>query len=255
MVEPGNRPVLVTDFDGTLYRGDAPILFYARHAAAHLPAAGRAALLEAVERYLAHGVAAAGSAAHPDEAEALRRAQDGWEAVAKVATGCHGVAGQVLDEAFLATRRHMTTDGCALEVPEAYREALTELRAGGVRVVLATNSPPGGLDELLDRLDVRPLLDQVVSSTRKPAGLTRLLRARLGGAEDAEVPVDAAARAFAVGDHWVNDVEPARLLSVPCGYIDRYGRSDGPATATARDIEGLLPALRSWADELVGPRV
>jgi FMN phosphatase YigB (HAD superfamily) len=257
VADPRQGPVLVTDFDGTLYRGDAPIRFYARHAAADLSAAGRTALLDAVERYLSHGVAAADGAAHPDEAEALRRAQDGWEAVAKVAIRRHAVTRQVLDRAFLATRSFMTTPGCALEVPAAYRDLLSELRAGGVRVVLATNSPPGGLDELLDRLGVRPLLDAVVSSTAKPAGLTRLLRAELGGAVGpdgpgdpaAQIPAEVAARAFAIGDHWVNDVEPALRLCVPGGYIDRYGRCDGPATAAAPDVEGLLPALRSWADD------
>ncbi len=253
MAEPRRPHVLVTDFDGTLYRGDAPIRYYARQAAQDLPAAERDALLVAVERYLAHGVAAADDSAHPDEAAALARAVDAWEAVAQVATHRHGLAKPVLDRAFLATRAYMTTSACELEVPEAYRELLTELRADGVRVVLATNSPPGGLDELLDRLRVRPLLDTVISSTAKPAGLSRLLRAELGAA--GEAPPAHPGAAFAVGDHWVNDVEPALLLGVPSGYIDRYGRADGPATAVAPDIEGLLPALRAWADTPVTTQV
>lgn len=247
MADTHPRHILVTDFDGTLYRGDAPIRFYAEHAAANLPEGERGALLDAVERYLVRGVAAAEDARHPDEAAALRRAVDAWEVVAQVAVHRHGLTKPDLDRAFLATRAHMATPACALEVPDAYRELLAELRADGVRVVLATNSPPGGLDELLDRLAVRPLLDAVVSSTAKPAGLTRLLRAELG-VPDSELPPAEPGRAFAVGDHWVNDVEPALQLAVPSGYIDRYGRSDGPATATAPDIEGLLPALRAWAD-------
>ncbi len=253
MAEPTGPRVLVTDFDGTLYRGDAPIRHYAEHAAAELPAGARAALLGAVDRYLAHGVAAADASDHPDESAALRRARDAWEAVAQVAVHRHGVSQPVLDRAFLATRAYMTTPACELEVPEAYRGLLAQLRADGVRVVLATNSPPGGLDDLLDRLDVRPLLDAVVSSTAKPAGLTRLLRTELDAVGDAAggVPPQAAARAFAVGDHWTNDIEPALELAVPSGYIDRYGRADGPATATAPDIEGLLPVLRTWAEEPV----
>lgn len=246
MAERGGQLILVTDFDGTLYRGDAPIRYYAEGAAAELPAAERAALLDAVERYLAHGVAAARKAAHPEESAALSRAVDAWEAVAQVAMHRHGVTKPVLDRAFLATRAYMATPACELEVPEAYRELLTGLRADGVRVVLATNSPAAGLDALLDRLEVRPLLDTVVSSTAKPAGLRRLLRAELG-ADSGKVPTGLAATAFAVGDHWVNDIEPGWEIAVPTGYIDRYGRSDGPATAIAPDIEGLLPAMRAWA--------
>ncbi len=249
MADPYRRLVLVTDFDGTLYRGDDPIRCYARGAADGLPAAARDGLLDAVDRYLARGVAAAEDSADPAQAAALRESVDAWESVSRVASGCYQVSQETLNTAFLATRAYMNTDACALEVPQAYRELLAELRADGVRVVLATNSPPGGLDELLDRLGVRPLLDEVISSTRKPAGLRRLLRAELGeDGEEGEVSPDAAARGFAVGDHWLNDVEPALELAVPSGYIDRYGRADGPATATARDIEGLLPALRKWAE-------
>lgn len=246
MADPRQQLVLVTDFDGTLYRGDDPIRYYARGAAGELPPAARTALLDAVDRYLAHGVAAADDSSDPREAAALREAVDAWESVSRVATRCHDVSTETLDTAFLATRAHMTTAACVLEVPRAYRELLTELRAEGVRVVLATNSPPGGLDELLDRLDVRPLLDDVIASTRKPAGLSRLLRTELG--DDGIVSPRAAVQGFAIGDHWRNDIEPAHELGVASGYIDRYARGDGPATATAPDIEGLLPALREWAD-------
>jgi FMN phosphatase YigB (HAD superfamily) len=246
VAEPTHRLILVSDFDGTLYRGDAPIRRYARGAAEKLPAPARTALLEAVDRYLAHGVRAADDAADPVEAEALRASVDGWDAVALLAGRCHQVAAADLDAAFYATRAYMTSQECVLEVPDGYRALLADLRAEGVRVVLATNSPPDGLDPLLDRLGVRPLLDEVIASTGKPAGLGRLLRAELGDGEG--VDPSHAARGFAIGDHWPNDIGPARELAVPTGYIDRYGRADGPATATAPDVEGLLPALRAWAD-------
>ncbi|MDI5967475.1 HAD family hydrolase [Streptantibioticus silvisoli] len=250
MAEPRQPLVLVTDFDGTLYRGDAPILHYAEQAAVELSDRDRDGLLDAVERFLKHGIAAADEAPDETEAAALRAATDGWEVVASVAARRYGVDKPRLDRAFLSTRAYMATDACELEVPDAYRALLTELRLDGVRVVLATNSPADSLDALLDRLRVRPLLDAVVSSTGKPAGLGRLLAAELGDAAGAVRP-DSAARGFALGDHWVNDVEPARELAVPTGYIDRYGRADGPATAVATDVEGLLPIVRSWADAVV----
>ncbi|MDH6137149.1 FMN phosphatase YigB (HAD superfamily) [Kitasatospora sp. MAA4] len=231
--------VLVTDFDGTLYRGDAPIRYYAEQAAAELPSAARAELIGGVELYLADGVAAAERAADPRQAAALRAAVDGWEVVAQLAGQCHGVQLPQLNAAFAATRAHMATDACALEVPADYAALLTELRTQGVRVVLATNSPAAGLAELLDRLELTSLVDEVVSSTGKPAGLDLLLRRELGSG-----PVR---RILSIGDHWHNDVAPAAQLGAPCAYIDRFGRADGPATAVAPRIEGLLPALRDWA--------
>lgn len=248
-VPGGGRPLLITDFDGTLYRGDAPLLRYAEEAAAGLPAARRAALLDALSRYLRDGVTAAAQAAGEAEGRALRTAVDGWEAVALLAADCHGVAPERLQQAFLATRAAMTGPGLALEVPAGYAELLAALRSEGVRVVLATNSPADGLHELLDRLGVRPLVDEVVSSTGKPEGLHQLLRRELAAPSGPGGP----ARVLAVGDHWRNDVEPALGVGATTGYIDRFGRRDGPAAATAPDIEGLLPALRAWADGTAAP--
>jgi FMN phosphatase YigB (HAD superfamily) len=239
----GGRPLLVTDFDGTLYRGDAPLLRYAEEAAAELTAARRSALLDALSRYLRDGVAAAAQAAGEAEARALAAAVDGWEAVALLAAECHGVPPDRLQQAFLATRAAMARPEIALEVPAGYAELLAALRAEGVRVVLATNSPADGLHELLDRLGVRPLLDEVVSSTGKPQGLHELLRRELADPLGPGGP----ARVLAIGDHWRNDVRPARALGAAACYIDRFGRADGPATAAAPRIEELLPALRAWA--------
>jgi hypothetical protein len=34
------------------------------------------------------------------------------------------------------------------------------------------------------------------------------------------------------------------------GYIDRFGRADGPATVTAAVVEDILPGIASWASAL-----
>ncbi|MFC1421098.1 HAD family hydrolase [Streptacidiphilus cavernicola] len=222
-------PVLVTDFDGTLYRGDDPIRRYARNAAERLGGAAGRVLLDGTDFYLAQG--APGSA--------VPEAVDGWEAVALLGLA-HGLGQDDLNAAFLATRDWMATGDCVLEVPAGYARLLAGLRADGVRVVLATNSPAAGLDPLLRRLGVLPLLDQVVAGTGKPAGLDRLLRRELAGA-------GSAARVLVVGDHWRNDVEPGLRLGTATACIDRFGRADGPADAVAPSVEGLLDPLRTWA--------
>lgn len=230
--------VLVTDFDGTLYRGDDPIRYYAAQAAHWLAREPRRSVVEGVDRYLADGAAD------------LPDAVDGWEAVAVLGRR-HGLDQHTLDAAFTATRLHMLQPGCSLEVPAGYAELLTELRAEGVRVVLATNSPAAGLDALLRRLGVLPLVDDVVSGTGKPAGLARLLRRELGLAESTpawQVPSEAGARLLVIGDHWRNDIQPGVEVGAIGAYIDRFGRADGRAHSTAPTIEDLLDTVRNWAD-------
>ena len=225
----------MTDFDGTLYRGDAPVHHYARRAARRLPADAGRELLDGLDRYLDQG------------APALPEAVDGWEAVAVLGRR-HGLDEAALGEAFTETRGYMTGPGCALDVPAAYAELLTELRAEGVRVVLATNSPADGLDALLRRLDVLPLVDEVVAGTGKPAGLARLLRRELGLPQD--TPPDSVAdgaRLLVIGDHWRNDIEPGLRIGATGAYIDRFGRADGPAHGTAPLVEDLLEIVRNWA--------
>ncbi|MFC1429187.1 HAD family hydrolase [Streptacidiphilus sp. N1-3] len=228
MADPA-QAVLVTDFDGTLYRGDDPVRRYAALAAGRLGGSAGRVLLDGVDGFLATG--APGSA--------VPEAVDGWEAVALLGLR-HGLEQEDLDAAFLATREWMNGPGCALEVPSGYADLLARLRADGVRVVLATNSPAEGLDLLLRRLELLPLVDQVVSGTGKPAGLHRLLRRELA-------LTGAPGRILVVGDHWRNDIAPGLVLGAATGYIDRFGRADGPADAVAAEVEGLLDPLRAWA--------
>jgi FMN phosphatase YigB (HAD superfamily) len=109
-------------------------------------------------------------------------------------------------------------------------------------ILLVTNSPELGLKPLLGRLGVTTAFDEVIASTRKPDGLRRLLQRRLGS--DLRTRPW---RAFSLGDHYRNDIQPAVEIGAPAGYVDRYGRDDGPATASASRVEDLLPTLRGWA--------
>jgi FMN phosphatase YigB (HAD superfamily) len=110
-----------------------------------------------------------------------------------------------------------------------------------VRVVLATNSPRPGLDELLDRMGVAGAFDDLVPGARKPDGMRRLLQRELG--EDLR---DRPWRLFSLGDHYFNDLAPAVEIGAAAGYIDRFRRADGPATAQAPVVERLLPAIHAW---------
>ena len=232
MAEPRDR-ALVVDLDGTLYRGDGPVRRYAQLVAAGLPAPGD--FLSTVDKYLADGVS---GVAEPE----LLAATDGWEAVAILATARFGVGRAELDAAFLGSRRALADPDCQVEVPGGFLDALRSIRPV-TRLVLATNSPATGLPGLLARLGADQVFDEVIHGAGKPGGMPGLL-------------IDLAARTgvtgrpwrlFSVGDHWHNDIAPARVFGASTGYIDRFGRADGPANVVAATMEEVLPTIVAWA--------
>ena len=236
MAEHRNQALLV-DLDGTLYRGDGPVRAYADGVARTLSEADAEKFLSVVDEYLAHGV---GEHTEPE----LLAATDGWEAVQRLATLRFNVGRTELDEAFLASRAALAGPELAVEVPGGLLDTLAALRPS-TRIVLATNSPQLGLAALLKRVGAGEAFDEIIDSAAKPVGLPRIL-ARLA----AEVDVrERPWRIFSVGDHWHNDIAPAREFGAATGYVDRFHRADGPADATAPDVEGLLPAITVWAED------
>jgi FMN phosphatase YigB (HAD superfamily) len=234
---PQRQQALLVDLDGTLYRGDGPVRTYAQRVADGLPEADGARYLSTVRNYLAHGVA---GVTEPE----LLAATDGWEAVQRLAIERYGVGQATLAEAFLASRRALALPECAVEVPLGFLDALRSLRAN-TYVVLATNSPEDGLAELLARLGAADVFDDIVFDARKPIGMPGILFSLAGVIGMTDAPW----RIFSVGDHWHNDIAPARVFGAITGYIDRFGRADGPADVVARDLEGVLPTILRWAGD------
>jgi FMN phosphatase YigB (HAD superfamily) len=225
---------LLVDLDGTLYRGDGPVRSYAAGVAQLLSDVDAREFLSVMDGYLAHGVRA-------EPEPELLAATDGWEAVQRLA-GRYGVGRAELDAAFLASRQALAGPDCVVEVPLGFLDLLGRLRSS-TRLVLATNSPQDGLTALLTRLSAQDAFDQVVFGAGKPAGLPALLA---GLAE--QIGATAAPwRIFSVGDHWHNDVAPAAAFGAATGYVDRFGRADGPADVTAPTLEDVLPGIEEWA--------
>jgi len=166
--------ILVSDFDGTLYRGDGPVRHYARLLAAQLDPAEAEPYLASFERYLAHGPAAAAGCADLVEAAALRESVDAWGAAVQLGRRVYGVGGDAVGEAFAETRAHMVEVDLDLEPVTGLIDVYRQLR-GKVRLLLATNSPLPGMDVLLGRLGAADLFDEVVGGVGKPDGLRRRL--------------------------------------------------------------------------------
>ena len=243
MAEP--ELLLVVDFDGTVYRGDGPVRYYARRLAAQMAPDAGESMLAAFERYLAQGVRAADASDDTVEAAALRDSYDAWGAAWNLAWRVYKVPYDAVADIFVQTRAYMNDPACELEPATALLDALTKVRAlGRVHTVLATNSPAEGLPELLDRMGVAGHFDELAMGLGKPDGLRRYLRHALG--EDLR---RRPWRAFSLGDHYRNEIEPAAEIGAGSGYIDRFGRADGPATAAAPAVEGVLPVLLAWADD------
>lgn len=224
--------VLVFDFDGTLYRGPAACLHYARGIAETLEPARRGPYLEAMERFLAGGGGV--------------EAADGWEAAVMLAGGERG-ASRAFAEPFARTREFMLTDACELEVPDGL-PAFLERAAGTARRVLASNTPPSGVYPLLDRLGLLELLDEIVCDSAKPTGFSL----RLGALADvAGLPRDAV---LSIGDHFRNDVEPALAAGCATAYVDPFGAGPpGRADFEAPRLEELLGPIEAWLDGWQAP--
>jgi FMN phosphatase YigB (HAD superfamily) len=238
VADPTTRgQALLVDLDGTFYRGDGPVLAYARTVAGSLPTSDAAAFTTAMVDYLALGAAATSD-------PALLAATDGWEAVQRLAIDRFGVGRATLDEAFLASRRALAGPDCAVEVPPGLIDALRDLRST-TYLVLATNSPADWLAELLARLGAGDVFDEVVPNARKPIGMPGILFGIAGRIGVTDEPW----RVFSVGDHWHNDIAPARAFGAVTGYVDRFGRNDGPADVVAPDLEGVLPTILRWATD------
>ncbi len=231
----GKRQALLVDLDGTLYRGDGPVRAYADGVAAGLAEADRITFLSIVDGYLRDGVS---ERTEPE----LLAATDGWEAVAKLAAQRFTVGKAELDTAFLGSRRALAGPELLVEVPGGFLDALAALRPT-THLVLATNSPELGLAALLSRIGAQDAFDEIVFGSGKPAGLPKIL-AGIAMEIDAR---SAPWRIFSIGDHWHNDIAPAREFGAVTGYIDRFGRNDGPADAVAPTAEGILPAIAAWA--------
>ncbi|MBO9578998.1 MAG: HAD family hydrolase [Microbacteriaceae bacterium] len=218
---------LILDLDGTLCLGDAPIRRVADHAFSRLGAGAGERAAAVLGRFLA------------GEHQLLPAARDGYDAVALLATEA-GARPEDIHAAFMATRAPEEIDRWLPEVhaPAALVAALGEL--DGVERVLVTNSPRPGMTRIVETLGLATVLDDVVTSARKPNGMPQILD-RLGVGEH----VDATALA-AIGDRWANDLSEVHMRGGTTFHIAHDGWADGAPTFRAGEPDEHVGALLEW---------
>jgi putative hydrolase of the HAD superfamily len=178
-----------------------------------------------IRYYLAHHL----EGADPESLAALR---DRCADVLRHALGIERVELALVREAMLAALHFEAFPDAA--------PALEQLRAGGLRMVAASNWD-SSLPQVLERTGLAGLLDGVVSSAAAGAAKPdpRLFEAAL---ELAGVP---AQTALHVGDRPDNDVEGARAVGMSAALIARDGRAAPPLPPDVPVIKSLaeLPSL------------
>ncbi len=150
----------------------------------------------------------------------------------------YGLSLEQAHQAFLETRRYMSSPGFDLPRVPGLREGLTSLRGlpDPVGLVLATNSAEPNSRPLLEKLGLTEVFDRCCFQCRKPEGLRELLP---GLAAESGVQFSAI---LSVGDNYRNDIAPARRLGCRTAYIDPHG-AGGQSDLRVRSVGELLPLL------------
>jgi FMN phosphatase YigB (HAD superfamily) len=223
---PTPSPVLVLDFDGTVYVGDGAVWAYAE------------AVIDSVGApHFADRLRLALTAYLGGEGGPYR---DGYEAVAALSAGI--VSQEALQSAYAASRQALVEGTLAVTAPDGLADFLRSLR--GVERVLVTNAPLDGVAETLHRLGLGEVIDRIEANAGKPAGFDTLLPAVLGGRP--------ATSLLSVGDIWANDIRPPLDYGCATAFIDRFGHASGPAHLRAAAFPELYSGIADWAADPAG---
>ncbi|GGF35359.1 HAD family hydrolase [Subtercola lobariae] len=263
--------VLVLDFDGTVCLGDAPVFAYARLldealVAREATSSGRPSVRESVERFLTRAERGSGEAAGPssepkmggaaetsetpgqhdapalnDALEVIANSVDGYEAAERLARS-RGITDEQLSVAYTGSREELASGSLETTAPDGLADLLGGLPER-TQIVLVTNAPEAGVTQQLRTLGLAECFDEVVTSARKPAGMSGIIERLLAQNGLAEHPD----RLLSVGDIWRNDLAPAAAFGCATALIERLEAPDARPTYRAPRIELLYPDIEAWA--------
>ncbi|MGH2448237.1 MAG: HAD family hydrolase [Chloroflexota bacterium] len=151
---------------------------------------------------------------------------DWWQLLKDLAAH-HGISLEQNNAAFRATREWMSKAGFPLRSEPGLDAKLAKLGQQHDLVAMS-NSPRASVEDVLAQLGVERCFQEVVPDAAKPAGLVDYL-ARTGAAD-----------VVSIGDHYINDIEPALRAGARTIYIDRHGTRLGEESGNCR-LVGSIP--------------
>ncbi|GAA1698023.1 HAD family hydrolase [Microbacterium sediminicola] len=211
-------PTIILDLDGTVALGDGPIRAYAR----------------AIDEVACPGFEELGLAALREYVEGRAEHRDGYHAIAAAAQAA-GVADDGLQRAYTLSRERFGTPAAPVSAPSGLADFLATLQ-GRATVVLATNSPPVGIEEALREWGALPHFGALHYSVGKPAGLVPIVRAAR-----AQGPV------LSVGDIPEFDLHPAAMHGADTALVGPSSQTSGfEATMRGHTLTDLYDDISAW---------
>lgn len=218
---------IVLDFDGTVALGTGPLEAYADAVAT---AAGDTSFAE-------QAMAAVAAFERGDT-----DARDGYDVIGTLAR-TQGMDADHLESAYQASRGMLGSERATITPPVGLAEFLARVGVHA-RIVLATNAPGAGIQQVLDAWGVAGAFDELHFTVGKPAGLRPILRAAL-----ADGPV------LSVGDIFEFDLAPAAELGADTALVGATAeRSPAAVTMRGRTLADLYGAIEAWAADAASAR-
>jgi len=223
------RPLgVLLRLDGVVHASDLPVQSYARHLTELLPAHRVRPLIAGMRGFLENKPKLIGADVD------LRGAEDGYHAV-DILGRAAGLTQEQLSAARVASRLDLAASAWAVE-PAVGLDQLLDLLAGHAFVVVLAEPADPAAAAVLESLDVRASIDQLIAAPIKTA---------IGSLVDR---VGAAQRLLVVGARWTGELAVAADAGCATALLDRYGRGTGTPTFRADGGEpaDLLDPIRRW---------
>ena len=217
------KKIVVFDFDGTITTGISHYIYCANIIADNLEPPDANAFLDEVDNSF--------SGKKPFIGE------DGWDLLNRISRKYSDR--NLFEPSFHQTRRHMLLNIHKGDLSENVISLLKDVHSL-CTTALASNSPEEYVKGYLDKLDLEKHFDYIRFSAKKPEGLIDLVFSISGRMDPADLKV------LSVGDHYVNDIQPALMMKWDTAFINPFQLDSRGSTVSGQSITELSEWIVSW---------